>query len=140
MHLRIASRTDKLSDVREFVSDAARHFGFDEEAVNKIALAVDEACTNVIKHAYEYASNRHIDVTIRAAEGNLEIVITHDGKSFDPQTIRPPDMTEYLTHYRHGGLGMHLMRSLMDKVEYRNLPNKRSEVHLSKRIPIGSNQ
>jgi serine/threonine-protein kinase RsbW len=133
--LTILSQTERLSEVRDFVSAAARNYGFDEESVNKIALAVDEACTNIIKHAYGNASDKRIDVTVTTQNGTFEITIAHNGKSFDPQLVRPPDMREYLTHFRRGGLGLHLMRSLMDGVEYRSLPGQRSEVHLIKRRP-----
>ena len=71
----------------------------------------------------------------RARQLAVEVVIVHQGKSFDPQAVKSPDMRDYLTHYRRGGLGMHLMRSLMDTVEYRTFPDKRSEVHLVKRFP-----
>ncbi len=133
--LSILSQTEKLSDVRDFVSAAARQAGFDEEGVNKIALAVDEACTNIIKHAYGNASDRRIDIDVLTRNGELEIVITHNGKTFDPAAVRTPDMREYLSHFRRGGLGLHLMRSLMDHVEYRSLSDQRSEVHLIKRKP-----
>ena len=56
----ILSRTDKLLEVREFVLEAARNSGFSEEEASKIVLAVDEACTNVIKHAYQFAPDRTI--------------------------------------------------------------------------------
>ncbi len=137
-HLRIESKTEKLSIVREFVSDAARRFGFTEESVGKIALAVDEACTNVIKHSYNYAPNKEIDIRIIAENGVFEIVIIHQGKTFNPDEVKTPDMREYLSHYRKGGLGIHLMRSLMDTIEYRIRPDKKSEVHLLKRMPAAS--
>jgi serine/threonine-protein kinase RsbW len=137
LELKIQSQTEKLTFVREFVSEAARKFGFDDETVSKIALAVDEACTNVIKHSYEYATDKEIEISVKAGRSDFEIIIVHQGKSFDPQAIKTPDMREYLTHYRRGGLGMHLMRSLMDKVEYRTASDKRSEVHLVKQIPHG---
>ncbi|HEV8538848.1 MAG TPA: ATP-binding protein, partial [Bacteroidota bacterium] len=63
-HLIIPSRTEKLLTVRNFVAEAAHAFGFDEESMNKISIAVDEACTNIIKHAYDFASNRQIEITI----------------------------------------------------------------------------
>jgi serine/threonine-protein kinase RsbW len=135
LDLKIQSQTEKLSFVREFVSEAAKRFGFDEESVSKIALAVDEACTNVIKHSYEYAPNRDIEIRILTKNTTFEIIITHQGKSFDPQAIKSPDMKEYLSHFRRGGLGMHLMRSLMDKVEYKSAGNNKSEVHLLKHLP-----
>ena len=135
LHLHILSQTEKLSLVREFVSEAAGKFGFDEESINKISIAVDEACTNIIKHSYDFASNKNIEITIIMNESKFEIVISHQGKSFDPEAVKPPDMKEYLSHFRRGGLGMHLMRSLMDRVEYTMTPAKRNEVHLIKFLP-----
>jgi serine/threonine-protein kinase RsbW len=118
--------------VRNFVAEAAHAFGFDEESMNKISIAVDEACTNIIKHAYDFASNRQIEITIVMNGRMFEVLIVHDGKSFDPDEIKAPNMNEYLSHFRKGGLGMHLMRSLMDKVEYKVLPRRRNEVRLVK--------
>lgn len=131
-HMTIESRTERLREVREFVSATARDLGFKEDAVHTIALCCDEACTNVIKHAYQNAADRTIDIGVIAGEDLIEIVITHDGLSFDPDLIKSPDMKEYLTHYRRGGLGLHLIRSLMDKVFYREGNGKKSEVHLIK--------
>lgn len=140
LHLKILSATDQLHSVRDFVSEAALKFGFDEEAMNKIAIAVDEACTNIIKHSYAYAPNKDIEINIIMNESKFEIVISHQGKSFDPDAIKAPDMKEYLSHFRHGGLGMHLMRSLMDRVEYKMSSGKRSEVHLIKFLPSNVKQ
>ena len=130
------SQTEKLKSVRDFVAEAASTFGFDEETVNKISIAVDEACTNIIKHSYDYATNGSIDITLKMREDKFEIIISHDGKSFDPDSVAQPDMKEYLTHYRRGGLGMHLMRSLMDRVEYSVTSGNRSEVRLLKHLPV----
>jgi serine/threonine-protein kinase RsbW len=135
LHLNIQSQTEKLKSVRDFVSEAAYESGFDEETVNKISIAVDEACTNIIKHSYDYAPNIYIDVVLRIYDGKFEIVITHNGKSFNPDEVAEPDMKEYLTHYRRGGLGMHLMRSLMDRVEYAVREGNKSEVRLTKLFP-----
>ena len=140
LHLTIPSQTEKLFAVRNFVADAAHAFGVDEESMNKISIAVDEACTNIIKHSYEFASNKEIDITISMNGSKFEVIIAHNGKSFDPDIIKSPDMKEYLSHYRKGGLGMHLMRSLMDEVEYKILSNMRNEVHLIKFLPVKINK
>lgn len=130
--LTVESRTERLIAVREFVSAAAKDFGFSDEEVSKITLAVDEACTNIIKHAYKYDPAKTIVVTIRGVNGSFEIAITDTGKDFNPMAVPSPDMKEYLSHYRRGGLGMYLMKSLMDKVEYRIQPGQRNEVLLTK--------
>ncbi|MBI4810573.1 MAG: ATP-binding protein [Ignavibacteriales bacterium] len=139
-NLKIESRTEKLSFVREFISDAARKFGFDDESVSKIALAVDEACTNIIKHAYELRPNNLINIEVITNKRLFEVVITHQGKLFDPKLFKSPDMKEYILHPRRGGLGIHLMRLLMDNVEYKTLPDQRCEVHLIKKLPTSIGQ
>jgi serine/threonine-protein kinase RsbW len=128
----IESRTDRLIEVRDFVSTAAREFGFADEDVSKIALAVDEACTNIIKHAYHFDPRRDIVVHVSGGNGAFVVAIRDRGDVFNPGVIPTPDMKEYLTHYRRGGLGVHLMRSLMDKVEYDIRPGKLNEVRLTK--------
>jgi len=130
--IHIESRTDRLIAVREFVSDAARDFGFNDEDVSKIALAVDEACTNIIKHAYKFDPNKNITVTVQGGNGTFQVVIHDNGIQFNPNEIHSPDMKEYMRNYRRGGLGVYLMKSLMDKVEYSIARGKANEVRLTK--------
>jgi serine/threonine-protein kinase RsbW len=126
------SRTDNLLEVRDFVGEAARAFGFSEEDSANIVLAVDEACTNIIKHAYQYATDKKIEVTIYHSKSSFEIRIFDNGKSFDPSIIRQPDLKEHIGHRKRGGLGVYLMKKLMDKVEYNFHRGKRNEVRLTK--------
>ncbi|MBX2990013.1 MAG: ATP-binding protein [Bacteroidetes bacterium] len=133
--LKIDSKTEQLITVRDFVSQAAYASGFNDEEVSKIALAVDEACTNVIKHAYQYDAKKKISITVGDSNGNFEVSIVDSGKQFDPKKIKQPDMKEYLSSYRRGGLGVYLMKSLMDKVEYDIEPGKRNQVRLIKQLP-----
>lgn len=128
----IESRTDNLLHVREFVLRAAREFGFSEEEASKIVLAVDEACTNIIKHAYHFAPDREIEIVIRPVKGSMQITVIDDGQSFNPSIAKLPDLKQHLSHYRRGGLGIYLMRTLMDKVEYKYAPGKKNEVRLTK--------
>src|SRR5512135_2916621 len=106
--LNIESKTERLIAVREFVSSAARDFGFGDEDVSKIALAVDEACTNIIKHAYKFDPGKSITITVRGRNGRFEVVIEDHGREFDPAKVPTPDMKEYLSHFRRGGLGVYL--------------------------------
>jgi serine/threonine-protein kinase RsbW len=128
----IESRTDNLLEVREFVLRAAREFGFSEEESSKIVLAVDEACTNVIKHAYQFAPDREIEIVIQPVKDSMQITVIDDGTSFNPSIAKLPDLKQHLSHYRRGGLGIYLMRTLMDKVEYKFAPGKKNEVRLTK--------
>ena len=116
--LTILSQTELLNDVREFVSNHARKHGFADDDVNKISIAVDEACTNIIKHGYNFSTKEKIEIHINRKESEFEIVITDTGKQFDPKEISTPDMKEYLSQFRRGGLGVYLMKRIMDKVEF----------------------
>lgn len=130
--IHIDSRTEQLIAVRDFVSRAAAEFGFSDEEVSKIALAVDEACTNVIKHAYQFKANGRITVEALHGDGAFTVSVIDNGREFDPEDIRTPDMKEYLAQYRRGGLGVYLMRSLMDEVEYHITPGRQNEVRMTK--------
>jgi serine/threonine-protein kinase RsbW len=130
--INIESKTERLIVVRDFVSGAAREFGFGDEEISKIALAVDEACTNVIKHAYKFDPGKTITITVKRGNGAFEVAIRDSGKRFNPEGVQTPDMKEYLSHFRRGGLGVYLMKTLMDKIEYDFEPGQPNEVRLIK--------
>ncbi len=131
----VQSRTENLLTVREFVSEAARQFGFSDEEISKIALAVDEACTNIIRHAYQNKPDKDIHITIQLEDGAFTVRIQDEGKQFSPATIEKPQLRSQLGKYRRGGLGVYLMKSLMDEVEYNFAPGKQNEVRLIKYLP-----
>ncbi|MBI3004369.1 MAG: ATP-binding protein [Ignavibacteriales bacterium] len=128
----ILSRTDHLSEVRAFVSEAASAFGFLDEDIANISLAVDEACTNIIKHAYQNAPDKEIEISVIHNKKNFEIRIVDFGRRFNPQELKAPDLRRNLAHHRRGGLGVYLMKRLMDKVEYNFMPGRHNEVRLIK--------
>jgi serine/threonine-protein kinase RsbW len=131
--LTIPSQTERLNDVREFVSELARTHGFIEDDVNKITIAVDEACTNIIKHGYAYAPDKSIIVDIVRKGNDFEIIISDNGKQFDANAIQSPDMKDYFAHYRRGGLGVYLMKRIMDKVEF-NLHSDKNVLRMIKTL------
>jgi len=131
--LRIPSQTDNLEIIRFFVGKVAHKVGFSEDDIGKIELAVDEACTNVMKHAYkEDIPDKSLDVAVQIDYQKLTLVVTDHGKGFDPKKIRIPDMKEYLAELRVGGLGIYLMKTLMDEVDYDIKPGVRNQVRMVK--------
>lgn len=114
----ISSDTAELSKVRDFVLRKAMEFGFSEDEAYKISLAVDEACTNLIRHAFKLDTHNKICVEIEESKGKFNVKISDSGSPFDPLTVESPDMKEYFKQYRHGGLGIHIMRSVMDDIKY----------------------
>jgi serine/threonine-protein kinase RsbW len=130
--LQVESRTEQLVNVRDFIASAARAFGFNDEEVGKIILAADEACTNVIKHAYKFDPTKLIHVIVESNDDRFDVVIRDSGAHFNPNKLAPPDMKEYFSHFRRGGLGVHLMKKLMDNVEYKDPKGHVNEVRLTK--------
>ncbi len=130
--LSVKSTTDNLSLIREFTKDAAKQCGFSEDVIGKIILAVDEACTNIIKHAYKFAENGNINISVKFADSKFEISITDEGIHFNPDSIPEPDIKEYYKQKKVGGLGVYLIRKLMDDVKYSTLTGNKNQVTLVK--------
>jgi len=130
--LKIPSQTDNLEIIRNFVNGVARKVGFDSEESNKIELAVDEACTNVIEHAYQHDEDQNIDIAVKIDYQKLIVIVTDKGQSFKMEEIEMPDMKSYLAELRVGGLGIYLMKTLMDEVDYQSKPGVKNEVRMVK--------
>lgn len=130
--LQVKSRTDNLAKIRAFIQDYASPAGFNREEIDNIMLAVDEACTNIIKHAYESYPDGEIIIKIKYENRKLRITIVDYGKAFHPESVPEPDIQEYYRQHKVGGLGMYLMKTLMDDVKYISVPGKYNQVLLSK--------
>jgi len=131
--LRIPSQTDNLEIIRLFVRKVAEKVGFDDEEASKIELACDEACSNVMRHAYSQNNhNKSLDVVVKIDYQKFTVVVTDHGKGFDPKSIKMPDMKEYLAELKVGGLGIYLMRTLMDEVDYDIKPGVKNQVKMVK--------
>lgn len=132
--LKVKSKTDNLSVIRDFISSNALEAGISAEAIDNIMLAVDEACTNIIKHAYKSYPEGEIIIKVKYDNKKITILIIDYGKTFDPTTVPKPDLKKYYKEHKVGGLGIYLMRTLMDDVEYTTVPGKYNQVLLSKKI------
>jgi serine/threonine-protein kinase RsbW len=116
--LYVTGDTSELEKIRSFVTDKARTVGFSEQGAMKITLAVDEACSNLIRHSYNHDASRQFAIDLSFDDTNLTIEILDSGSAFDPLNIAPPNLREYAEQHRRGGFGVHIIRMTMDKVEY----------------------
>jgi serine/threonine-protein kinase RsbW len=130
--LKVPSVTDNLYLIRDFIRRVAEKAGFNNEKQEQIALAVDEACTNVIKHAYKFNASRLIDISIQVDSQKIKITITDKGRGFDFSKLQDPDLKTYIKESRHGGLGIYLIKTLMDDVHYEFNPGIKNQVQLTK--------
>ena len=114
----LASSTNNLSLLRNFIESKAIDFGFDESTIIQIILSVDEACTNIIKHAHKYNENEQIEIETKTDKTEFRIIIKYKGNGFDPNDLNSPDMKEYFSKFKVGGLGVPIMKKFMNKIEY----------------------
>lgn len=128
----VKSTTDNLAIIRDFTKKAAGDSGFSDETIGKIILAVDEACTNIIKHAYNFSPEGEITISIKFDTNKLTISITDEGKHFNPNSVPEPNIIEYYKQKKIGGLGIYLMKKLMDEVNYYTLSGNKNRVILVK--------
>ncbi|MBX3374286.1 MAG: ATP-binding protein [Phycisphaeraceae bacterium] len=106
-----------LTGIRGLVTQLARRLGFEEGAAGKISLALDEAICNVINHGYDRRPDGRIWIRIWALEAprpGLRIVVEDRARMVDPAKIRSRDLDDI----RPGGLGVHIIREVMDDVVY----------------------
>lgn len=128
----VPASTAYISAVRDFVGLYANQFGFNDREVDEIRLAVDEAFTNVIKHAYQYDENQRVLISIGALNDEFWVSITDQGRSFNPEQYSEPDIKERIRLKKRGGVGVYLIRRLMDAVEYNNMGGS-NEIRMTKR-------
>ena len=107
-----------LDEIREYVGQKARTAGFSDKEVYAIQLASDEAASNVIEHAYEGSPDASFELTCVFENNRLIITFLDQGKSFDLTKVGKPDLKADLSKRKIGGLGIYLMRKLMDEVRY----------------------
>ena len=114
---------DSLASISEFVTRAAEEAGLDECATYEVQMAVDEACSNIIEHAYDGEGRGDIECTCHIDEDKLSIVLRDHGIPFDPTNVLEPDLDAPLKKRKAGGLGMHFMRQLMDETRFERSPD-----------------
>jgi len=129
-HLEIPADENNLSEVRDFIADICVKAGFSKSEINNTKLAVDEACTNIIKHAYKEKSG-DIRIDVQAGPGKVEINIFDRGEPFDWSKVKEPDLNLYVEMGKKGGLGIYLMNRLMDSLSYTPAPGG-NRLHMMK--------
>ncbi len=114
------------------VREAARRCNFDESALIEIEVGVEEAVTNVMKHAYDIEENPTFDIICQPLPNGLQIVLRENGIPFDPKLIPRyrPELADL--NSSSAGMGFHLMRAMMDDVQLVNLGSQGKETRLVK--------
>lgn len=131
--IQFAAKFEYLDEIREFVGEIARKGGFSDKDVYNIQLATDEAASNIIEHAYENMPDGILELSCGVNKDVITIMLVDHGESFDPSEVPLPDLKADLSDRKIGGLGIFLMRKLMDEVTYEPRPNRSNVLTMTKR-------
>jgi len=128
-----------LHAVRCLVRAYALDHGVPAERADVVVLAVDEACANAMRHAYENRRDRAITLTLRVTEEWLDLELCDHGRPAPPEKLRRPDPAALdAARLEPGGLGIHLIYTAFDEVEFRPAQPTGNLVRMRlKRVRVG---
>jgi len=115
--IQVPAHIDYLGELRNFVTKSGKKHGFSDTVVNAFKLCIDEAATNIIKHAYRDWQGM-IKMRVVVKKNSLTVLLIDQGKFFDPSRVQDPDLQRYVKIGKKGGLGIFIMRKLLDEIEY----------------------
>ncbi|WYP27150.1 anti-sigma B factor RsbW [Alkalihalobacillus sp. FSL W8-0930] len=119
IEMSIPAKAEYVGVVRLTISGIANRLGFSYDDIEDMKIAVAEACTNAVSHAYEDGGN--VKIACDLYEDRIEIIIADEGQSFDSKELQgklgPVDSKQPIGDMKEGGLGLFLISTLMDKVQ-----------------------
>jgi len=132
--LKLKASLENVPLAIELAARSARSAGLDEQAVYEVQVAIDEACANVVEHAYAGGEPGAMEVSCRTDDRTFAIRVRNWGRSFEPNRVEDPDVTAPLEERTLGGLGLFLIRQYMDRVEYTFDPKLGNELLMTKSL------
>lgn len=134
---RVAAKLENLAAIRRFVEETTTALGADPTTATEIVLAVDEAAANIIAHGYRGHSGP-IAIQVKRSHDALVICLRDKAPPFDPTSAPAIDLTAPLEERIAGGLGVHLIRTIMDEVTHRVTPEGGNQLILVKKLEANS--
>ena len=132
MSVTIEPNLDSLERIAASVEEIGQKDNWSADLVFKVNLVLDELATNIVKYGGKVSE---IEVSLSSEEEAVTVVITDDGRSFDPLTEAPePDLDSSLNERRIGGLGVYFARSMMDDLQYRREQGKNHLAFKKRRV------
>jgi serine/threonine-protein kinase RsbW len=128
----VRGRYENIPTITSFVGEAAEAAGLGDSGVFHCQMAVDEACTNVIEHAYGGEDVGDIHITCTVQPGVCEIDVFDRGRPFVPDEVPQPQMQTTIEELTPGGIGLHIMKQVMDVVDF-SFTDGGNRLHMIKR-------
>jgi serine phosphatase RsbU (regulator of sigma subunit)/anti-sigma regulatory factor (Ser/Thr protein kinase) len=112
------AKTIYVSDIKQKLTDICKRNNFAYRDLNNLLIVADEACSNIIKHAYRDMEG-DISIEVKVTTKGMHITLIDKGRSFDWHRFKTPDLNHYVNIGRKGGLGVWIIRKLTDKNDYK---------------------
>ncbi|MEE9167495.1 MAG: ATP-binding protein [Candidatus Neomarinimicrobiota bacterium] len=128
----ISSSRKHFHQTRELIHFISRQHGLGNSDADLVEMAVSEACHNVLRHGSTTEDQARCHLEIRIDEKSIKAVIRDKGEVFEFDSIEPFDINQDFMQYKNGGLGIPLMKVLMDDVRYERKPENINELTLIK--------
>jgi anti-sigma regulatory factor (Ser/Thr protein kinase) len=109
---------ESLEKISEFIKKTAKTAGFDDFTIFTIETSVDEACSNIIEHAYGEENIGNIEITIIDSEKKFSVILKDHGDPFNPDSIPTPNLSSNINEREEHGLGLYMMKQWMDDVKF----------------------
>jgi len=132
-HLILHNDIQQIPQLADFMETIAEEKGLNQSLCMSLNLALEEAVTNVILYAYPDGADGLVDIEAVLREHSIEFIVTDSGMPFDPTAVAEVDITLTAEERAIGGLGIHLVRQIMDEVRYQRL-NDKNQLTLIKNI------
>ena len=119
MTVTVMNQRSEIGRVGRLVEAFGEAHRLSPDLMFKVNLALDEIITNIVLHGYEDEDDHRIRLSLDLRDDRLTIEVEDDGRAFDPLSVAPPDLEQAVEERAIGGLGLHIVRSIMDGVEYK---------------------
>jgi serine/threonine-protein kinase RsbW len=131
--IRISASVHEIERLNRLIRQFGELHDLPSRALYSVNLALDEVVSNIVLYGYDDSNDDPIVVKMEVRGSELMASVEDSGREFDPLSLPTPDLNAPLEERQVGGLGIHLMRSLMDGVEYRRHEN-RNLLSMRKRV------
>ena len=132
--LNLSCCTSALVELRSFLQGSLKAYGFSEMDRHQLTLAVEEVCANLIIHSHACNPLENIHLEVKDFEKKLAIEITDQGDAFNLLEYEVPDLQQVIGEKRKGGIGILLVKKIMDEIEFES-KNGKNTCRLIKKIP-----
>jgi anti-sigma regulatory factor (Ser/Thr protein kinase) len=133
LQLELLPQLTEIRRLAKAIEEFGEKFGFSSVAIQQVTLALDELVTNIVHHGMQDRAAGAIVIDFRYDAPMLTVTVSDSGRPFDPREVSQLDRKSTLDEHPIGGLGVHLIRSLMDSIDYRH-ESGQNHVTLVKRI------